>query len=83
MEAPDRLVSILELRRNTGEGGTRIFVALDGVVYDVTDCPKWRSGLHEGLHFAGQDLTAEFGEAPHTRSVFAHPGVRVVGKLIA
>jgi predicted heme/steroid binding protein len=83
MEIPDRLVSTLELRRNTGERGTRVFVALDGIVYDVTDCPKWRTGLHEQLHFAGQDLTSEFGEAPHTASVFTHPCVKVVGKLVA
>ena len=36
-----------------------MYVAYAGVVYDVTDCPKWRRGLHENLHWPGQDLTAE------------------------
>ena len=81
MLIPDRLISKMELMRSTGERGTRMWVALDGLVYDITDCPKWRTGLHEGLHFAGQDLTGEFPEAPHKREVFAHECAVVVGRL--
>jgi len=81
MDIPEREVSEMELRRGTGERGTRLLVALNGVVYDVTDCPKWRTGLHENLHFGGQDLTAEFADAPHMEEVFRHPCVTVVGKL--
>ena len=69
------------MRRNTGERGTRRFIAYQGIVYDVTDCPKWRTGLHELLHFAGQDLTGEFPEAPHREEVFKHDCVRIVGRL--
>jgi len=47
----------------------------------VTDCPQWRTGLHENQHFGGQDLTAEFADAPHMEEVFRHPCVTVVGKL--
>lgn len=71
-----------ELRRNNGERGARKYVAYDGQVYDVTDCPKWRRGLHEGLHFPGQDLTSELPEAPHHREVFERPCVRLVGPLV-
>jgi predicted heme/steroid binding protein len=53
MDIPDRIVSILELRRSTGERGTRKFIAFNGVVYDVTDCPKWRNDMRENPHFAG------------------------------
>lgn len=53
-----------------------------GIVYDVTDCPKWRTGLHEQLHFAGQDLTSEIAEAPHKTDVFQRPCVRRIGPLI-
>jgi predicted heme/steroid binding protein len=83
MEIPDRIVTQLELRRNTGERGTRMFVAHQGIVYDVTDCPRWKKGLHENLHFPGQDLTEELGESPHKERVFNHPCVIVVGKLEA
>jgi predicted heme/steroid binding protein len=81
MDIPDKIVTIKGLRRNTGERGTRLWIAYDGIVYDVTDCPKWRSGLHELLHFAGQDLTSEFPEAPHKLEVFKHDCVKVIGKL--
>jgi predicted heme/steroid binding protein len=69
-----------ELRRFDGENGP-IYVAFRGVIYDVSDCPKWRSGLHEGLHFPGQDLTSELVEAPHGEEVFLRPCLRRVGRL--
>jgi predicted heme/steroid binding protein len=81
MSIEERIVTEMELRRNTGERGTRKFIAYQGIVYDVTDCPKWRNDLHEQLHFPGQDLTSELPEAPHREDVFSRPCVKVVGKL--
>jgi len=81
MNIPDRIVTLLELRRNTGERGTRKFIAYRGVVYDVTDCSKWHGDLHENLHFPGQDLSSELGEAPHAEDVFLRPCVKIVGRL--
>ena len=78
---PDTIITEAELRRNTGERGTRKFIAYRGIVYDVTDCPKWRTDLHEQLHFPGQDLTSELPDAPHAEDVFSRPCVKVVGKL--
>jgi len=77
-----RLVTIEELRRNTGEHGSRVWIARNGTVYDVTDAPRWRTGLHEHLHFGGQDLSSEFPEAPHGAEVFLHPGFKLVGRLL-
>ncbi len=81
MTTPDRIVSTAELKRNTGERGTRKFIAYKGIVYDVTDCPKWRLDMHEFLHFPGQDLTTELPDAPHQEEVFNHDRVKIVGKL--
>jgi predicted heme/steroid binding protein len=78
----DRPVTRRELTRGTGERGAPCLVACDGTVYDVTDCPKWRTGFHEPLHFAGQDLTTEIAEEPHEVDVFQRPCVRRVGPLI-
>lgn len=75
------LISIAELRRNNGERGTRKYIAYRGLVYDVTDCPKWKPEMHEQLHFAGQDLTSELPDAPHKEDVFHRPCVRIVGRL--
>jgi predicted heme/steroid binding protein len=81
MEIPDRIVTLIELKRNNGDRGARKFVAYDGVVYDVTDCPKWRLDMHEFLHFPGQDLTGELPDAPHEEEVFSRPCVKVIGRL--
>ena len=81
MPVDDTYITEMELRHNTGERGTRKFIAYRGLVYDVTDCPKWRLDMHENLHFAGQDLTSELPDAPHAQEVFARPCVKLVGKL--
>jgi len=81
MKTPDMIVTELELRRNNGDRGSRKYIAYAGVVYDVTDCPKWRLDMHEFLHFPGQDLTSELPDAPHEADVFTRPCVKIVGKL--
>jgi predicted heme/steroid binding protein len=81
MAFPERVITEAELRRNTGERGTRKWIAYEGTVYDVTDCPKWRTDMHERLHFPGQDLSTELPDAPHKKEVFTRPCVQVVGRL--
>jgi predicted heme/steroid binding protein len=85
MSQPDaskeQFITEQQLRVHTGERGRPIYVAYQGVVYDVTNCPKWRMGLHENLHWPGQDLTAELADAPHSASVFNHPCVKRIGIL--
>lgn len=79
---PRRVFSLQELRRFDGDQEPRMLVAYHGIVYDVTDCPKWRSGMHEGQHFPGQDLTYELDQnAPHAAEVFVHDCARQVGVL--
>lgn len=77
----DRRFTPAELRRFDGERGRRAYVAFRGVVYDVTAMRRWRGGFHEGLHFAGQDLTKFLVDAPHGEEVFRRPGVVIVGSL--
>jgi len=77
----DRLFTERELQRYNGECGERVYIACEGIVYDVSDCPKWRTGLHEQLHFAGIDLTRSFPKAPHTAAVFKRSCVKRVGLL--
>ena len=72
-----------ELLRYDGDRSQRMLVAYQGIVYDVTDCPKWRHGLHEGQHFPGQNLTHEFNaDAPHGSEVFLYPCVKIAGVLL-
>jgi predicted heme/steroid binding protein len=81
MHIPDRIITTLELKRHNGDRGSRKFIAHLGIVYDVTDCPKWRLDMHENLHFPGQDLSSELIDAPHEEDVFTRPCVKVIGRL--
>jgi predicted heme/steroid binding protein len=78
----EKIVSSDELRRNNGERGRRRWVAHAGVVYDVSDCPNWRTELHQGQHFAGQDLTQALHDAPHGPEVFWRACVQRVGVFV-
>lgn len=82
MEIPDREFSLAEVRRGTGERGTRKLVAYDGLVYDVTDCRRWSRDMHEQMHFPGQDLSGEMDGAPHKADVFNRPCVKLLGRLV-
>ena len=81
MQIPEKQISLSLLRRNNGDRSAPKWVAVHGIVYDVTDCPKWKNEMHEHLHFPGQELTEELAEAPHSESVFSHPCVKVIGRL--
>ena len=44
-------------------------MAFDGKIYDMTKSKLWRNGKHYE-HWAGQDLTSELVDAPHSAQVF-------------
>jgi predicted heme/steroid binding protein len=82
MSIPNISYSESQLHLFNGEDEERMYVAYKGIIYDVTDCPKWRRGIHEGLHFPGQDLSIELDtEAPRAGGVFSHPCVKIVGRV--
>lgn len=58
-----------QLALRNGADREEIWIAYKGIIYDVTDSTLWRSGKHYE-HFAGQDLTLELPDAPHTEIVF-------------
>jgi predicted heme/steroid binding protein len=68
-----------QLALRNGSDRPETWVAFRGLIYDVTGSRLWRTGLHYGLHWAGQDLTAELADAPHSDAVFAR--FPVVGRL--
>lgn len=76
-----RFITPTELRRHDGED-LPMLIAYHGVVYDVSACPHWKKGLHEGLHFPGQDLSDELINAPHGEEVFSRPCVLKAGRMI-
>jgi predicted heme/steroid binding protein len=58
-----------QLALRNGQDREEIWVAYRGVIYDVTTSKLWKKGMHYE-HWAGQDLTDELPDAPHTETVF-------------
>lgn len=58
-----------QLALRNGVDRPEIWIAYKGRIYDVSDSRLWRKGLHYE-HWAGQDLTSELADAPHTETVF-------------
>jgi predicted heme/steroid binding protein/rhodanese-related sulfurtransferase len=72
-----------ELSYYDGEDGRPAYVAVDGIIYDLTRSRLWRGGAHDPAHgevLAGRDLTRKIKDSPHgTKHLKNYP---VVGKLI-
>jgi predicted heme/steroid binding protein len=74
-------LTLEQLKQYDGKNGNPAYIAVDGVLYDVSEVRQWKNGSHEG-YSAGKDLTdAIIGKSPHGTSVL--DGVPVVGKLVA
>lgn len=67
-----------QLALRNGQDKPQIWVAYKGVIYDVSESRLWRRGQHYE-HWAGQDLTDELPDAPHTDEVFER--FKAIGKL--
>lgn len=81
MSDPNTTITRAQLLRHNGESMNEKWIAYDGIVYDISDCPNWRGEMHRNLHFPGQDLSGEISDAPHGEDVFTRPCVKVVGRL--
>ncbi len=70
-----------QLKQYDGKNGNPAYVAVDGVIYDLTNVPQWKNGEHNG-YSAGNDLTDIIkNKSPH--GVKQLKGIPVVGKLVA
>ncbi|PIB37519.1 cytochrome b5 [Reichenbachiella sp. 5M10] len=67
-----------QLALRNGQDREEIWVAYQGDIYDVSASRMWRDGKHYE-HWAGQDLTEELAEAPHTAKVFDK--FTIIGRL--
>lgn len=61
--------TVAQLALRNGEDKEEVWVAYKGLIYDVRISKLWRTGKHYE-HWAGQDLTKELKDAPHTANVF-------------
>lgn len=72
------LYSKSQLALRNGVEKPEIWIAYEGVIYDVTSSKLWAGGRHYE-HWAGQDLTEELVDAPHDTRVFEK--LKIVGRL--
>nr|WP_314459239.1 cytochrome b5 domain-containing protein [uncultured Clostridium sp.] len=69
-----------ELGKYNGKDGNPAYIAVDGVIYDVTESKLWKDGEHNG-YTAGKDLTEEIKKiSPHGTSVLKK--MKEVGKIV-
>ncbi|MFA7471848.1 MAG: cytochrome b5 domain-containing protein [Spirosomataceae bacterium] len=68
-----------QLALRNGQDREEIWCAYKGRIYDLSRSRLWRNGMHYE-HWAGQDLTDELADAPHSDRVFER--FPIVGELI-
>lgn len=73
VEEPQRYFTLSELAQYNGKDGNPAYVAVNGVVYNVSENRLWSGGNHFWGLTAGRDLTTEFATC--------HPGAMVLNVL--
>jgi len=76
-----RQFTLLELSAYDGDEGGLAYVAVSGIVYDVTNADNWENGWHNDMHLAGTDATAVFATSPHSQALL--DTLPIVGTLVA
>ena len=76
-----RTFTLEELSQYNGKDGQPAYVAVDGVVYDVTNVEAWKDGEHKLGLTAGNELTEEItNQSPHGLKVLE--GLPIVGEFV-
>lgn len=78
-QANAKTFTLEELAQYDGKNGNDSYVAVSGIVYDVTNADKWQNGSHYGVQ-AGTDCTTAISRSPHGISVL--DGLPIVGTLV-
>lgn len=73
-------LTLEQLKTFNGQDGQPAYVALDGVIYDVSQTRKWKDGKHEMGIVAGTDLTELISTSPHGKAILSE--AKIVGKIV-
>lgn len=67
-KAEEKVFTLEELSKYTGKNGMPAYIAVNGIVYDITFEAAWAAGTHFGLT-AGQDLSNEFKSCHNAQTI--------------
>lgn len=74
------IFSLEDLANYDGKQNEYAYVAVDGLIYDVSGDRKWRDGEHYDGMTAGKDLSTFISASPHGASILDE--YTVIGKLV-
>lgn len=77
---PNTEYTLAQLAEYDGIDGAKAYIAVDGIIYDVTNEDEWDNGMHQGMQLAGTDATAIFAQSPHSQAFL--DGLTQVGVLV-
>lgn len=77
--SPNTSFTLAELSRYNGKNGNPAYVAVNGIVYDVTNNGAWAAATHFGLA-AGRDVTREFASCHSGQPILSR--IKAVGKIV-
>jgi predicted heme/steroid binding protein len=83
LEGMEKVFTTEELAEFDGRDGKPAYVAVEGVVYDVTGSQHWQSGTHTDCSFmpqAGGDLTEDLERSPANMEALIK-AMPVVGRM--
>lgn len=72
-------MTLEELAEFNGKNGKPAYVAVNGMIYDVTNNAAWAAATHFGLT-AGRDLTSEFASCHADQQILSQ--LKLIGKLV-
>ena len=72
-------LTLTELSMYNGLDGNEAYIAVNGLIYDVTDHEDWENGCHAGV-CAGTDVTEAIMSSPHGESVL--DDLEIKGELV-
>lgn len=79
---PQKEFTIDELKKYNGQNGNPAYVAVNGIVYDVTNSSRWRNGVHRECSdnsYAGADFSKLINNSPHGTGILKE--FSIAGKL--
>ena len=79
MRSTDNVFTKEQLSEYDGQNRNKIYIAVDGIVYDVTDKDTWSGARHYGVA-AGKDLTNYFNNCHKNQRDILNK-LEIVGRL--